>query len=300
MMKRFSKAIVCIILAFTMISSCCISFGAEDNKNVDEYFEILNDAEVLGFNEILMCSYNISDKYDGFVRYTDEDMKKDLIKYYAKNCIDEPKVVDATPNTTYRFFAGSDSSGSGSGNYATFDNTAGLYIKVRMKLSYYDYYFNEDGSHSDSTHNVTYTFQENQIDGKNQYFSTLIIVSGGAVNFVVPDKDGCVEFYVCTNIYNYTVTDFHTSFWYKLWNGSHYTYGGGGGINAANMDEFQKGAVLMDDFITISDATYIQRYISKMATMDVMQKFRADLDNNSQIDIMDATTLQRYLAKLKQ
>lgn len=82
--------------------------------------------------------------------------------------------------------------GGSSGNtYAgySFANTGGEYAKLKVKLSDVSSYFNSDGSYTDTDGNgATYTLRENG--------SNLTFFSGGAVNGVAPDENGCVEIYI--------------------------------------------------------------------------------------------------------
>ena len=58
-----------------------------------------------------------------------------------------------------------------------------------------------------------------------------------------------------------------------------------------------RGDADSDDFLTISDVTFLQRYLvgSSRSSFDV---FAADFDGNGAIEISDATLLQRYLAHM--
>lgn len=62
------------------------------------------------------------------------------------------------------------------------------------------------------------------------------------------------------------------------------------------------GALLIGDAdndgqVTITDATYVQRYLAKLATANINLK-AADADEDDDIAIVDATYIQRWLAKL--
>lgn len=58
------------------------------------------------------------------------------------------------------------------------------------------------------------------------------------------------------------------------------------------------GDVDMDGGISILDATYIQRHLAKLTTLDTDALKCADVDADEKTSIVDATNIQRYLAKL--
>lgn len=53
-----------------------------------------------------------------------------------------------------------------------------------------------------------------------------------------------------------------------------------------------------DSQVTILDATYIQRHLAKLSTLDSNAQIIADVDNDNKLSIVDATYIQRYMAKL--
>ncbi len=58
------------------------------------------------------------------------------------------------------------------------------------------------------------------------------------------------------------------------------------------------GDVDGDTKITVMDATTIQYYVAKKATLDPAQQLAADTDKDGKITVMDATTIQFFVAKL--
>lgn len=63
-------------------------------------------------------------------------------------------------------------------------------------------------------------------------------------------------------------------------------------------DNIMLGDVDGDGKISVMDATYIQRHIAKLITLDSVGLLAADTDKDGKITVMDATAIQRYLAKL--
>ncbi len=62
--------------------------------------------------------------------------------------------------------------------------------------------------------------------------------------------------------------------------------------------EIMLGDVDGDSKITVMDATTIQYYVAKKATLDSTQQLAADTDKDDKITVMDATTIQFFVAKL--
>ena len=179
-----------------------------------------------------------------------------------------------------------------------FDKTGGEYRKARVKLSQYDYYFNEDGSRTGFFDGHDYYFKGTEVVGDHKFMSTLMIVSGGCVTFVTPDKDGFVEFYVSSKFGQWT--SFSTDYYVSGYNSKgEYVFTNGGGNSGTPFGEFTKGVVDGGGFVTIYDATDIQRNIAKSLPFTKMQTYRADVNNDGVITVMDATLIQRYLAKIE-
>ena len=54
-----------------------------------------------------------------------------------------------------------------------------------------------------------------------------------------------------------------------------------------------------DGFVTIVDATYIQKWLAQIIPASDLNMANADADNNTIVDIVDATWIQKYLAGYK-
>lgn len=63
--------------------------------------------------------------------------------------------------------------------------------------------------------------------------------------------------------------------------------------------EYLLGDADLDNEITITDATTIQRYDVKMTDLNYIASALADVDNDGQVTIIDATWIRRYLVDLK-
>ena len=62
-------------------------------------------------------------------------------------------------------------------------------------------------------------------------------------------------------------------------------------------DDYYVGDVNMDNALTISDATLIQKYIAMMVDFSDLQLELADVDGNGTVNINDVTTLQKMIAE---
>lgn len=284
MMNRYFKISLCLILAITVILSASVSFGAESNNDIN--FEILTDTTELCDNSVLFYTYNVPENYTGQAELTDTKTAVKTV-VMGKDCIETPLVIETTSGAEYKY-----TTSGGGGQILNFDNTGGVYRKMRLKLSYSPY-FNEDGSHTTDVY--TYHFSGTEYVGRDYYFSSLVIVSGGAINFVTPDKNGYVEFYACTNVD--TTVHFSTSFQYERYTETSFEHGAGGGVSGCRINEFTKGVLDNKSTVSINSATIIQRYLAKELEFGKMQEYQADVDNDYRISIMDATKIQRYLVK---
>ena len=291
MKSRFFKTSLCLALAISIVFSCSTGFEASfANETNDIIF--YDNTITIDNNEVLFNSFNITENYPGSISLYDQN-GADNIDFAGTECIDGTKIVKSLPEAKYKFFTRLPKSGS-SVSILGFDKTGGVYRKVRLKLFRYGY-FNYDGSHTQN--GFDYHFGEKEVVGESNYTSCLIIVSGGAINFVVPDSKGFVEFYVSTNID--AKTSYYTEYYYNIYkNGVLQSTGNNGGLANQPMNDFTKGCI-KSSYISIADVTEIQCYISKMTDFGIMQRYRADVDNNNDISILDATKIQLHLASKK-
>ena len=288
MKSRIFKSLLSAILAVAIIITGTVSFSAAFSNETNDII-VLDNAITLNDNEIFFYSFNLpTENYEGRIVLQDEN-GSERIDFAGKDCVTESKTITSTPNIEYKFFVGL-SSGYGGGKIRKFDKTGGVYRKVRFKLCR-EGYFNEDGSHTQE--DFTYHFGATEYIGNDSYSSCLVIVSGGVINFVTPDKRGYVEFYTSTDIGEDTT--YYTDFAYQLRDNGKNKSGGGGGINGGYIDEFTKGSMQYSR-VSIMDVTELQRYVAKAVEFDKMKQYRADVDCNNSISIIDATMIQLYLA----
>lgn len=61
---------------------------------------------------------------------------------------------------------------------------------------------------------------------------------------------------------------------------------------------YETGDVDMSSYVTVKDATLIQKYVAKSAELTEGQVYIADTDNDTFVTVKDATAVQKYCAKL--
>ena len=188
----------------------------------------------------------------------------------------------------------------GSAPYIDLSNSAGKYECVKIKLSDFSSYFNTNGTHTEKISdygNHKYTFKEEAADANsNRFSSALLIYSGGAINHVVPDKDGMVQIYISTK--PGVPVKYTTSFCYELHQDGSVRYGGGGGSSGSYIGGLTIGDCDQSGYMDISDATAVQRYSAKMEDFNKAQIRCGDLNGDGVVNIMDATLIQKAIANL--
>ncbi len=290
--KLLSMAIVVLMIAISTV----YAFAVETEEIVvqaEPDLQVLGDTLTLKDNQVMYTTYNLNDNHQWGVCLSNNNEDGDSITRMFRDCVDEPLVVNTEEGASYDLHTISSSSMAGS-QTVKFDTTGGEYVKVRAKLSAVSGYFNEDGSHTTSRH--TFYFGDVEYDGKSEYTSVLAIKSGGVITGVAPDKNGFVEFYVCTDI-NVSTNYFTDYSWEIYQETGGVIFGGGGGTNGGSVHGFRIGSVDGDYGVYIKDATKVQMYVSKLAEFDDMQEFRTDVDRDGKVNIIDATKIQLYVSK---
>lgn len=193
--------------------------------------------------------------------------------------------------------------GSGSGGsapYIDLSSSGGKYECVKIKLSDFSSYFNTNGTHTEKISDYgdhKYTFKEEAADANgNRFSSALFIYSGGAINHVVPDKDGMVQIYISTK--PGVPVKYTTCFSYELHLNGSLRFGGGGGSSGSYIGGLTIGDCDQSGYMDISDATAVQRYSAKMEDFNKAQIRCGDLNGDGVVNIMDATLIQKAIANL--
>ena len=189
------------------------------------------------------------------------------------------------------------------GNVQTFyqfDKTGGEYVKVKIKLSDFSRLFNENGTMTAELRDGSYkdfdfTYEDFGTDsnGVNCYAeSGVYATSGGTVTSFAPDKDGYAEIYVSRQL---GVDTKVMSYRYcRLKDGAHCDYGRIGdtlvGLTCGDTD--------LSGYISVTDATLVQKYVVGIEDFDKLQLFNSDVNHDGEINVVDATLIQKYIVGL--
>ncbi len=281
MKKRILSALLCAILAVTSM----VSANAAEVKE-HKGFKDLGEEIYLENNTVTGFVYNVEEDYSVYVKYTGEEKEYNL---YFKDCISAPVSIRIPDTEKYMMYVYGPAGGVCDEYYkSNFATKGGRYKKVKIKLSEFSSYFNEDGTHtikktSEGSHDFNFT------DEGNGFKSQLVLFSGGAANGVVPDENGEVEIFVSTKIGRGAF--FYTNFAWK--------YGGGGGVTGSyGMDKLEFGNVDGSSWVDVNDITTLQLYLAGLEELDTLGLFHADVNCDDVYDVNDVTALQFGIAGL--
>ncbi len=296
-MKGLFKKLLSLAIAVLLAVMGTVYAYAVETEDVlvsaEPDIQVLGDTFTLKDDQVMYTTYNLTENHQWGIMLENNNEDGASITRMFRDCVDEPQVINTEKGTSYELWSCDDSSRGGT-QTVRFATTGGEYVKVRAKLNAVNDYFNEDGSHTTSKH--TFYFGDVEYVGKSQYSAGLAIVSGGVINGVAPDKNGFVEFYVCTDMN--VSTRYFTDYSWKIHKETGgISYGGGGGTNGGSLHGFRIGSVDGSYGVYIKDATNVQMYATKLKDFDDMQKFRADVDRDGVVNILDATKIQLYVSK---
>ena len=270
MKKLLSIALVAVMATGSVITANAAT--VQENKTV----QVLDSRVKLENNTLNVFTYNLSKNSLGGVCFYGKNTEKQYAVQY-KDCIGKNTVVSMPSSESYTRFVSANGGSSGN-SYAgySFANTGGEYVKLRAKLSDVSSYFNSDGSYTDTYGNgATYTLRENE--------SNLTFFSGGAVNGVAPNENGCVEIYIKAE------PGVKTAFSTYLPNYS--------GILNMYVPMLCFGNIDLKGSTNVNDVTLLQRYLAGNTEFDSLQLFYADINRDGKTDVKDVTDLQQAIAK---
>lgn len=281
------KKIISVLLSFAMIIGTAV-FTANASQessaavSADEYrFEELA-VTTLPNNTLRSYVYGITAENSpgSNAVFTHEDTKVNY-NLNLSDCLTESQTLTLEKG---RYEATVCGGGNVSRRYV-FEETGGVYVLTKFKLCDFSSYFNENGTHTHTdpdgfVHDFTF------LDEHNKNRSSLVILSGGYLNFVAPDSDGYVQAYLCKNMGAVTryFTDFRTQ---NGWLG--------GGVSGSDLYYLKMGNTYPATVVAIADVTTIQKYISGIEEFNNLQKRNADVNLDGKINIDDATMIQKYL-----
>ena len=240
-----------------------------------------------------------TDKNFGAKFQTTEEKDYDI---WFKDCINAPKFVNLPKDEKFVKYMMTQGHGY-FGNVQTFyqfDKTGGEYVKVKIKLSDFSRLFNENGTMTSELSDGSYkdfdfTYEDFGTDsiGVNCYAeSGAYATSGGAVTSFAPDKDGYAEIYVSRQL---GVDTKVMSYRYcRLKDGAHCDYG----IIGDTLVGLTCGDTDLNGYISVTDATLVQKYVAGIEDFDKLQLFNSDVDNDGEISVVDATLIQKHIVGL--
>ena len=281
------KKIITSALCSLLLLSGAITANAVETKNDKSFTDLKNECYIPD-NTVTCFTYGIGSDYTANMRY--KNGNEETILNFSE-CLTSPKSLSLNAEIDYdQWLYISSGSGVSGAKYYSFDSTGGRYRKIRIKLSDFSDYFNEDGSHTENLFDSEY-FNFNfkpQSDANGKYYnSTLVIKSGAAHNAVSPDENGEVEIYISLNP-NHKTETFIT---YYSPDSS------GGGIMGGTLYGATFGDVNASGHIDISDVTSIQLSLAGKTKLDSLGKFHADVNLDGIYNVKDVTALQIALAE---
>lgn len=288
MKKRFLSAILCAALAAASIVSA--SAANTDNYTSGASYR----CKVLGTTEF-------PNNYAGFYRSSSNPQANLYVQFYknttntdTRELVYEQPLDFADKTLTKKYLA--DQNGyryliSGGGNFANKvypSKAGGTYEKIKVKLSDFSDYFNDNGTYTKNCDRCGGSHDYNFSDEGNGFSSSLIILSGGIFSLVSPDSSGYVEFYISTKLGEDTV--FMTDFFHSV--SGHFSLGGG--TVGRDFRGLTIGDVDKSGYVSLSDAILIQKYHLGMETFDELSKRNADVNHDGIINLKDTIKVQKY------
>ena len=288
MKKKLISAVLCAALAVTSIASASAASSsdiANSGLNLDNFdYPKSVVGEVIQPNNYAIL-YQTSENANPRNAITFIPNTGEATILRAKDCNPTASAYLPDPDG-YRYMA---FSGGNIRNRACFTNAGGAYERIRIKLSDFSNYFNDDGTHTKSffggePHDYNFTKEDNGI-----YSSNLMFFSGGALTSTAPDSNGMVEIYVSTKLGVETkyIADFSES-----------RVGVGGGASGTAISSLTIGNVDNDSSVMLFDALEIQKYAITKTGFNSLAQRNADVDRNGKINLLDAINVQKYVLKL--
>ncbi len=301
-MKNIIKKISAIAMCGVLTVGSVLMTGAVSEDENHKDFEVTGTTQKISNNQLFVTTTGYTENTDknfGAKFRTTEEKDYDI---WFKDCINAPRFVNLPKGEKFVKYMMTQGHGY-FGNVQTFyqfDKTGGEYVKLKIKLSDFSYLFNENGTMtaelSDGSYkDFDFTYEDFGTDsnGVNCYAeSGVYATSGGAVTSFAPDKDGYAEIYVSRQL---GVDTKVMSYRYcRLKDGAHCDYGRIGdtlvGLTCGDTD--------LSGYISVTDATLVQKYVVGIEDFDKLQLFNSDVNNDGEISVVDATLIQKYIVGL--
>ncbi len=301
-MKNTIKKITAIAMCGVLTVGSVLMTGAVSEDENHKDFEVTGTTQKISNNQLFVTTTGYTENTDKNFgvkfRTTDE---KDYDTWF-KDCINSPRFFNLPKGEKFVKYMMTQGHGY-FGNVQTFyqfDKTGGEYVKLKIKLSDFSRLFNENGTMTAELRDGSYkdfdfTYEDFGTDsnGVNCYAeSGAYATSGGAVTSFAPDKDGYAEIYVSRQL---GVDTKVMSYRYcRLKDGAHCDYGRIGdtlvGLTCGDTD--------LSGYISVADATLVQKYVAGIEDFDKLQLFNSDVNHDGEISVVDATLIQKYIVGL--
>ena len=301
-MKNIIKKITAIAMCGMLTVGSVLMTGAVSEDENHKDFEVTGTTQKISNNQLFVTTTGYTENTDknfGAKFRTTNEKDYDI---WFKDCINAPRFLNLPKGEKFVKYMMTQGHGY-FGNVQTFyqfDKTGGEYVKVKIKLSDFSRLFNENGTMTAELRDGSYkdfdfTYEDFGTDsnGVNCYAeSGVYATSGGTVTSFAPDKDGYAEIYVSRQL---GVDTKVMSYRYcRLKDGAHCDCGRIGdtlvGLTCGDTD--------LGGYISVTDATLIQKYVAGIEDFDKLQLFNSDVDHDGEISVVDATLIQKYIVGL--
>ena len=301
-MKNIIKKITAIAMCGVLTVGSVLMTGAVSEDENHKDFEVTGTTQKISNNQLFVTTTGYTENTDknfGAKFRTTNEKDYDI---WFKDCINAPRFLNLPKGEKFVKYMMTQGHGY-FGNVQTFyqfDKTGGEYVKVKIKLSDFSRLFNENGTMTAELRDGSYkdfdfTYEDFGTDsnGVNCYAeSGVYATSGGAVTSFAPDKDGYAEIYVSRQL---GVDTKVMSYRYcRLKDGAHCDYGRIGdtlvGLTCGDTD--------LSGYISVTDATLVQKYVVGIENFDKLQLFNSDVNHDGEINVVDATLIQKYIVGL--
>ena len=301
-MKNIIKKTTAIAMCGVLTVGSVLMTGAVSEDENHKDFEVTGTTQKISNNQIFVTTTGYTENTDknfGAKFRTTEEKDYDI---WFKDCINAPKFVNLPKGEKFVKYMMTQGHGY-FGNVQTFyqfDKTGGEYVKVKINLSDFSRLFNENGTTTAELRDGSYkdfdfTYEDFGTDSngvKCYAESGVYATSGGTVTSFAPDKDGYAEIYVSRQL---GVDTKVMSYRYcRLKDGAHCDYGRIGdtlvGLTCGDTD--------LSGYISVTDATLVQKYVVGIEDFDKLQLFNSDVNGDGEISVVDATLIQKYIVGL--
>ena len=301
-MKNIIKKITAIAMCGVLTVGSVLMTGAVSEYEDRKDFEVTGTTQKISNNQLFVTTTGYTENTDknfGAKFRTTNEKDYDI---WFKDCINAPRFLNLPKGEKFVKYMMTQGHGY-FGNVQTFyqfDKTGGEYVKVKIKLSDFSRLFNENGTMTAELRDGSYkdfdfTYEDFGTDsnGVNCYAeSGVYATSGGTVTSFAPDKDGYAEIYVSRQL---GVDTKVMSYRYcRLKDGAHCDYRRIGdtlvGLTCGDTD--------LNGYISVTDATLVQKYVVGIEDFDKLQLFNSDVNDDGEISVVDATLIQKYIVGL--